>query len=307
MLYSQIERPLGTDTITAAIMPVNVMVSPILIGSPSFNASDHSLAALSKTDIISSSSDEEKTKSKVVRRLEFMTDTRPLQSDGDDSISFFTKRQKVRDLIGSDSEAEMFHHTFSSATLKAAVESYQSAFTSRHSITRSHTFQRSKPIAIMNPPSSTATTQTAITPSKSSRETSPANIRCKCNRSKCLKAYCMCFSFGKMCENCDCINCHNRGRKEHMKEYKKAQNLVNARNSNNSQPDIYNTPSIRYALSMPSNSGCNCRKSECLKKYCVCYKHGIKCTDTCACYICNNIAFSKNKTSKLLSSQTTKN
>lgn len=34
--------------------------------------------------------------------------------------------------------------------------------------------------------------------------------------------------------------------------------------------------------------GCNCKKSNCRKKYCECYGVGLKCTDICKCEDCKN-------------------
>jgi hypothetical protein len=35
--------------------------------------------------------------------------------------------------------------------------------------------------------------------------------------------------------------------------------------------------------------GCNCRRSNCLKKYCECYSAGIKCGEHCKCDDCKNM------------------
>ena len=74
---------------------------------------------------------------------------------------------------------------------------------------------------------------------------------CTCKKTKCLKMYCECFSLGKVCtQDCNCLGCQNC--KEHSDALLKAQEL--ARNK---------VPEGRSV-----SKGCNCKKSQCQKKYC---------------------------------------
>lgn len=41
-------------------------------------------------------------------------------------------------------------------------------------------------------------------------------------------------------------------------------------------------------LVVKHSKGCNCKKTECSKKYCECYQAGIKCTELCKCEKCKN-------------------
>jgi hypothetical protein len=85
---------------------------------------------------------------------------------------------------------------------------------------------------------------------------------CSCNKTKCIKKYCECFANNRYCTTCLCIDCKNK--------------------------DIY--------LGLPNEalSGnkeliiCTCSKSGCNKKYCECFKEGLKCNIKCRCINCLN-------------------
>ena len=82
---------------------------------------------------------------------------------------------------------------------------------------------------------------------------------CTCNKSKCNKNYCECFSKGENCNEkiCSCIDCQNK---------------ININKNINLKPWIC----------------CSCQKSGCSKKYCECFNKGIKCNLGCTCMDCKN-------------------
>ena len=89
--------------------------------------------------------------------------------------------------------------------------------------------------------------------------------------SKCLKMYCECFSKGRPCgECCNCTNCRNV---EGSKERGKAMLLMKEKTPNAFDNEI---------------KGCNCKRSNCEKKYCDCFLMGILCTEMCNCVNCRN-------------------
>ena len=100
-------------------------------------------------------------------------------------------------------------------------------------------------------------------------------VKCTCSKTGCLKKYCACFSMRRPCEGCDCKNCENQQNKEN--------------NLNILEKDIEN---INYNIQLSNNKNqrviCNCTKSNCMKKYCECYKQGLICNSLCRCLECKN-------------------
>ena len=88
---------------------------------------------------------------------------------------------------------------------------------------------------------------------------------CSCIKTKCIKKYCECFSNSKFCTNCCCADCRN---KEIYMTYQDKNNQTNS----NAKEIIF----------------CTCSKSGCNKKYCECYKEGLKCNIKCRCIKCLN-------------------
>ena len=88
---------------------------------------------------------------------------------------------------------------------------------------------------------------------------------CSCVKTKCIKKYCECFANNKCCTNCICMDCRNK------EIYMNYENKNNQTNSNNKE--------IIF---------CTCSKSGCNKKYCECYKDGLKCNIKCRCMNCLN-------------------
>jgi hypothetical protein len=88
---------------------------------------------------------------------------------------------------------------------------------------------------------------------------------CSCNKTKCIKKYCECFANNKFCQNCLCPDCRNS--QKYMGEG------IGENNEKNKNKEII---------------VCTCSKSGCNKKYCECYKEGLKCNIKCRCINCLN-------------------
>jgi hypothetical protein len=95
-------------------------------------------------------------------------------------------------------------------------------------------------------------------------------ICCCCKSSRCIKGYCNCFRNGIQCNiSCKCGDCLNDANRKNNPDFKLVIKKLNA----------------------VTNDACGCSStsSRCMKKYCVCFDMGVKCTSACFCdVLCMN-------------------
>lgn len=109
--------------------------------------------------------------------------------------------------------------------------------------------------------------------------------RCKCKKSKCLKLYCECFAAHVYCTPgaCRCIECNN------LQAFEGARvGAIESALSRNINAFTNKVTKAEKRASMTKSTGCNCKKSLCLKKYCECFFTGMLCTSECKCINCEN-------------------
>mmetsp|Transcript_34320 Transcript_34320/g.61617 ORF Transcript_34320/g.61617 Transcript_34320/m.61617 type:complete len:897 (-) Transcript_34320:68-2758(-) len=121
---------------------------------------------------------------------------------------------------------------------------------------------------------------------------------CKCVKSKCLMLYCECYRQGITCnDDCVCIDCKNT--KEHARAKKSDHTNQGNTNATGSGEMDGHLPAVTSHLmrrdraldkvKLKKGSGCSCKNSNCLKKYCVCFNAGIECNvGRCKCIDCKN-------------------
>lgn len=101
--------------------------------------------------------------------------------------------------------------------------------------------------------------------------------RCSCKKAKCLKLYCSCFVSGAFCSGCSCVECQNTV-DNHAAVMMERQRIVDR-----SPRRAFVPKSDQQQAGGPAvhGEGCKCRRSRCLKKYCVCFEGRMHCSSMC--------------------------
>lgn len=123
--------------------------------------------------------------------------------------------------------------------------------------------------------------------------------KCTCSKTGCRKKYCACFSRGKLCDGCECKNCQN------CIQYQNNQSPIIQKQNNENDSDNKEFGNNEDIIS-PNNKRviCNCTKSNCMKKYCECFKQGFICNSLFHCLVCKkNIYIEKSKFDLILKYQ----
>ena len=111
-------------------------------------------------------------------------------------------------------------------------------------------------------------------------------IKCTCSKTGCTKKYCACFSKGILCDGCECKNCENCVPRINELSLRPGLDSV-IKGERMLENDDYNKKE-EIQINKNQRVICNCTKSNCMKKYCECFKQGFNCNSLCRCLDCKN-------------------
>ena len=115
---------------------------------------------------------------------------------------------------------------------------------------------------------------------------------CNCKKSKCLKLYCECYAAGVFCRDCNCLDCLNKTDEPlPPSPYPASDPRGRVRHTDvEAAPEVirHSAQKRKPQSKQRQESGCFCKKSRCLKKYCECFERGELCEASCRCENCQN-------------------
>ncbi len=144
-------------------------------------------------------------------------------------------------------------------------------------------------------PSQRVQSKTTTEDNKKDRETAAQSLlgkrnsygsimKCRCEKSSCIRLKCSCFSDQGFCNpSCECKNCLNT---EEHNEVRNSAIEMNKHIFNNAFKKI---ETVTVNGNKITNRGCNCKLSGCNTMYCQCFKSGAICSSLCSCRNCSHV------------------